>query len=70
MFTHDGPLVGQGPHVRRKSVLPGTYFLDSCLDPTELSLHFGGTVDPAVLRDLQAHKSLDVNDGSRGADMS
>jgi len=51
MFTHDGPLVGQGPHVRRKSVLP---------------------VDPSVLRDLQAHKSLEVNagDGPRGPDLS
>jgi hypothetical protein len=41
MFTHDGPLGGQGPHVRRKSVLPGTFFLGSCLDRTELDLDFG-----------------------------
>jgi len=70
MFANDGPAVGQGPHVRRKSVLPGRYLLELGRGANLVRIDFGTTVDPSVLRDLQAHKSLDVSDGTRGPDLS
>ena len=70
MFIHDAPAVGQGPHVRRKSVLPGRCLFELGYGTNRVSIEFDTTVDPTVLRDLQAHKSLDVGDGARGPDLS
>jgi hypothetical protein len=53
-----GSAAGVLPHMRRKSVLPG-------IAPPHADtycIHVLLTVDPTVIRDLQAHRSLD--DGS------
>lgn len=51
----------QSPHVRRKSVLPGTSYIDKRNTHlwSETRKKTNILVDPTVLRDLQAHRSLD-----------
>ena len=54
-----GSPVGQGAHVRRRSVLPGGY--RSRLSVRRMLTAYA--VDPSVLRDLQSHRSLDDRGG-------
>jgi serine/threonine-protein phosphatase 2A regulatory subunit B' len=62
MSDEPGSPIGQSPHVRRKSVLPGEF--KSMFWRVDATL-MAAVVDPTVLRDLQSHRSLDDRANSR-----
>ena len=55
MGEHPGSEQHGGLHTRRKSVLPGMRTRYT----TSVEIDYTHPVDPSVLQDLQAHRSLD-----------
>ena len=52
---------GSNLHSRRKSALPGAVAFRRWVQRIADGMRIYGAVDPTVLRDLQAHRSLDDN---------